>query len=356
MSQQQRHAADTSKETASHYSAISAAFERQRLALFSRYGFRGGSRRVVDREGRGTYMIGRGDGPCPTVLLHGGLSQASEWALMAGKLPGHVIIPDRPGCGLSYPIDYRKVPDFRKAAADWLLDLVDGIGVEQVDLVGNSMGGFFSIAFALAHPDRVRRLVVVGAPPGLDRTVPLFLRLWGSPILGPLVSRQKITDPETLRKRVFAPLLVAHPERVPLDFLELGVAAMALPGYDHNAYSLLRRVTTLRGLRSELIVRDDLPRLAVPTLFLWGDADAFIPPSIGREVAARMPNAEIEILPDTGHLPYVDHPDTVAAAISGFLAREPHRGTTAETGRVHPSKATRRPVSDWKERVDERRA
>ena len=321
MTTQQQHAAETSKGAASRtrYPVSSAAFERQRLALFERYGFQGEGRRITDRQGRSTYVITRGDGPRPTVLIHGGLSQASEWALLAGQLPGHVIIPDRPGCGLSYPIDYRKVPDFRKAAADWLLDLLDGIGANQADLVGNSMGGFFSIALALAHPDRVRRLVMVGAPPGLDRTVPLFLRLWGNPILGPLINRQKITDPETLRKRVFAPLLVAHPERVPLDFLELGVAAMALPGYDHNAYSLLRRITTLRGLRSELMVRDDLRRLTVPTLFLWGDADAFVPPSIGREVAARMTNAQIEILPDTGHLPYVDHPDIVASAITQFL-------------------------------------
>lgn len=55
-------------------------------------------------------------------MIHGGLSEASEWSLLAGKLPGRVIIPDRPGCGLSYPIDYRGV-DYRQAAADWLLFL-----------------------------------------------------------------------------------------------------------------------------------------------------------------------------------------------------------------------------------------
>ncbi len=301
-----------------------AAFERERLALFTLYGFEGESRWVTDRKGRSTYMIGRGEGPCPTVLVHGGLSQASEWALLAGRLPGHVIIPDRPGCGLSYPIDYRNV-DYRSAAASWLLDLVDGIGAERVDLVGNSMGGFFSIAFALAYPDRVRRLILPGAPAGLDRRIPLFLRLWGNPVIGPLMIRLGITVPqsaEALRKRVFATLLVAHPEKVPLDVLEVARAGMTLiPGAGLTSYTILRTVTNLRGWRPRLMMRDDLAHLPVPTLFVWGDADAFVLPSSGEDMAARMPEAHIEIIPDAGHLPWLDRPDAVAAAITDFLVR-----------------------------------
>jgi 2-hydroxy-6-oxonona-2,4-dienedioate hydrolase len=146
-------------------------FERERLALFARYGFDGESRWVADREGD-SVPDGRGEGPSPTLLIHGGLSQASEWSLLAGRIPGHVIIPDRPGCGLSYRVDYGSVPDFRKAAADWMLDLADGFGVDQFDVVGNSMGGFFAMAFAIAHPDRVHRLVLVGSPAGASSGEP----------------------------------------------------------------------------------------------------------------------------------------------------------------------------------------
>lgn len=299
-------------------------FEQERLALFARYGLEGESRWVADRKGRSTYMIGCGEGPCPTVLVHGGLSQASEWALLAGRLPGHVIIPDRPGCGLSYPIDYRDV-DYRSAAASWLLDLVDGIGAEQVDLVGNSMGGFFSIAFAIAYPERVRRLVLPGAPAGFDKHIPLFLRLWGNPITGPLMTRLGLTipsDAEALRKQVFAPLLVAHPEKVPLDMLEVMIAAAAIPGFELTAHTMLRTVTNLRGWRPQLMMRDDLAQLSVPTLFLWGDADAFAPPSSGHHMVARMPDAHLEIIADAGHLPYLDRPDAVATAIIGFTSKE----------------------------------
>lgn len=304
---------------ATQRAAATEAFERERLELFARYGFEAKSRRVADREARSTYVLSRREGARATVLVHGGLSQAGEWAPVAGRIPGRVIIPDRPGCGLSHPIDYRGV-DYRTSAADWLLDLLDGIDADRVDLVGNSMGGFFSIAFALAHPDRVRRLVLVGAPAGLDMHLPLFLRLWGNAITGPLIRRLEITDAETLRRRVFAPLLVAHAEDVPLELLEMSVAAGALPGVNRASYTMLRAVTTLRGFRRSLMMREELGRLGVRTLFLWGDRDAFAPPSSGRDMAARMPAAAIQVIPETGHLPHLERPNTVATAIIRFLA------------------------------------
>jgi pimeloyl-ACP methyl ester carboxylesterase len=95
-----------------------SAFEHERLKHFERSGFVGASRWAIDRDGKRTYLIRRGDGPCPTLLVHRGLSHAGDWLPLAGLLPGHVVIPDRPGCGLSYRIDYRSV-DYRSAAADW---------------------------------------------------------------------------------------------------------------------------------------------------------------------------------------------------------------------------------------------
>jgi pimeloyl-ACP methyl ester carboxylesterase len=294
-------------------------FERRRLDLLARYGFAGESRWLTDARGRSTYVIGRGSGPCPTVLVHGGLSDASEWALLAGRLPGPVLIPDRPGCGLSYRVDYRTVTDFRAAAAGWLADLLDGAGADRADLVANSMGGYFAAAFALAHPERVRSLVLVGAAAGLHTQIPLFLRLWGLPVTGTVISKMRITDPEVLRRRVFAPLLVAHPERVPRDLLEVMLAAQAVPGADRAGYTMLRTVLTARGFRRRLLLVEEMARLPVRTLFLWGEADAFAPPSCAAALAARMPDARLEALPDVGHLPHVDRPDLVAAGLSRFL-------------------------------------
>ena len=86
-----------------------------------------------------------------------------EWAEIAAGLDRCVVIPDRPGLGLSDPHDYRRV-DYRADACRWLLELTDGLGVEQIDLVGGSMGGFFAIAFAAAYPECVRRLILSARP------------------------------------------------------------------------------------------------------------------------------------------------------------------------------------------------
>jgi pimeloyl-ACP methyl ester carboxylesterase len=116
-----------------------SAFEHERLKHFERSGSAGTSRWAVDPDGRRTYMISRGDGPCPIVFVHGGMSHAGDWLPLAALLAGHVVIPDRPGCGLSYRIDYRSV-DYRSVAADWVLDLFERIEAERIDLVGNSTG------------------------------------------------------------------------------------------------------------------------------------------------------------------------------------------------------------------------
>src|SRR6185437_7079136 len=140
-------------------------FERLRLAAFAHRGFACEGRRIPDRAGRESYALVSGDGPCPTVLVHGGVGNTIEWAEIAARLDGPVVIPDRPGFGLSHPHNYHQV-DFRADAARWLLELTDGLGVQRIDLVGNSMGGFFAIAFAAAHPERVRRLILSGSPVG----------------------------------------------------------------------------------------------------------------------------------------------------------------------------------------------
>ena len=141
-------------------------FEQLRLAAFAHRGFAGEGRRIPDRAGRESYALVSGDGPCPTVLVHGGVDNTIEWAEIAARLDGPVVIPDRPGFGLSHPHNYYLV-DFRNDAVRWLLELADGVGMQQIDLVGNSMGGFFAIAFAAAHPERVRRLILSGSAAGL---------------------------------------------------------------------------------------------------------------------------------------------------------------------------------------------
>lgn len=307
------------------------AFEHARLALFARNGFAAKTRWFEDPSGRKTYALVRRGPGTKTLVVHGGMAEASVWYAMAGHLPGAVVIPDRPGHGLSDDIDYTGV-DFRRAAASWMLHLVDSLGERQVDLVGNSMGGYFCLVFALAYPERVRRLAIVGAPAGIDRELPLFLRLWGRPVIGPAISSMMkgIEDPEAFRTRVLAPML-AHPERVSPDALRLKMAASTKAGWHPMVRSMIGAVSDLGGWRPALNIREDVAGLAVPTLFAWGDKDNFAPPSSGEDLARRMPSAHCETIGDAGHLPQLDQPEALAKSVTRFFARPGAQGMRHRT-------------------------
>jgi len=299
-------------------------FEETRRSALSSLGFEGEARYLADRSGgspdRRTYALIKDRGTTPTVLVHGGLAEASVWGLVAGQIEGTVVLVDRPGCGLSSPIDYRGV-DYEKHAADWLRGVLDELGAPTANLVGNSMGGFFSMACATAYPERVSRLVLPGAPAGLDRQLPLFLRLWGHPLLGHLIGALKFKDIETLRARVFASL-VAHPERVPDPLLGVALAASGLPGVGLTSRTMLNTVSTLSGWRTSLLMRDRMANLRVPTLMLWGEADAFAPPKSGQDLAATMPFCRVDVLSDVGHIPQLDAPSLIADAVNAFCREE----------------------------------
>lgn len=229
---------------------------------------------------------------------------------------------DRPGHGLTSDIDYRGI-DYRQHAVDWMTGVLDGLGVQRADLVGNSMGGYFASVFALAHPARVGRLVIAGAPAGFDRPLPLFLRLWGRPVVGAVCSAmiKSTRTPTQMRARVLAPMCT-HPERISDEACRVKLAATTRPGWHRMIRSMIHAVSDLGGWRPALSIREEMAACAVPTLFAWGDRDSFALPASGHELAARMSNAKVDVLDDAGHLPQLDQPEALARSIEAFLATQ----------------------------------
>lgn len=290
--------------------------------MFSAHGFDAESRWVRDGVGRATYLAVGGTGSPTRILVHGGMSEAGNWALLAGRLEGQLAIADRPGHGLSYAIDYRKVDDYFEAAADWLETVVAGLGETQVDIIGSSMGGFFATAFAASHPERVRRLVLVAAPAGLDRHLPIFIRLAGNAVTGRLLFRSSFENPEQLRDVVY-PSLAVNPDRVPSDQLEVEYQAALRPGLGLMAHTMFRAVSNLRGWRTRYLINERLRNLDIPTLIVWGEEDTgFYPPALGQDIAASMANGQFVLLPDASHAPWIDQPDLTAEAINSFLDQQ----------------------------------
>lgn len=313
-------------------------FEARRLQLFRDSGFLGRGIWMHDpRLDFRTYAIRRGDGPCPTVLIHGGMAEASVWYRLAPYLDGPVVIPDRPGHGLSGDIDYTGI-DYAAHAVAWLDGVVEALGLAQVDLVGNSMGGYFAIVYALARPSRVRSLVLAGAPAGVDRKLPRFIHLWRMPITGHAIGAaiRRTRDPEQIRRRGLGSMCT-HPERVSDRALEVQALSTDRPRWNATIRSMLRACSDFGGWRKRLSIRDAMATLEVPTLFAWGDRDSFSPPSSGQAIAEHMANARVEVLYDAGHLPQLDQPEALAAAIRRFqteTAWRPGYGADAPTLRM----------------------
>jgi pimeloyl-ACP methyl ester carboxylesterase len=150
-------------------------------------------RHVELASGRQAHVVEAGAGD-PLLLVHPGGTSSLVFLPLIEHLTGlRVIAVDRPGFGLSDPIDFTRA-SFRSEAVTWMSQVLDALGLEKTALLGSSMGGAWSLWYALEHPSRVRRLVLAGAVPmALGARLPAPLRLmFGlmiTPGVGPVVSR-----------------------------------------------------------------------------------------------------------------------------------------------------------------------
>jgi len=277
-------------------------------------------RHVDASDGRRIHVVETGDGP-PLVLLHGAGAPGLFFLPLLERLERvRAIAVDRPGRGLSDPVDF-PLHGYRQAVVAWVDGLLDALGLDAAGLLGHSGGGLWALWYALARPDRVRRLVLLGAAPALPgTTMPLPFRVLVMPGIGRLLQRIPSTPTSVMQ---FARLvagegetIVDHPELV--DLLVAGdndpVAAVADRG-EVRAIAAPHRWRP--GAR---VSADELRQLAVVTLLLWGDHDPFGDAAVARATARAIPDARLELLP-AGHGPWLGHPDRVAELVSEFVRR-----------------------------------
>jgi pimeloyl-ACP methyl ester carboxylesterase len=301
--------------------------ETARAAVLARYA--PGTRvRRIDWSGGGTQVLELGDGP-PLLLVHGAFAAASFWIPIFPALARtrRVLAVDLPGHGLADPFDYRSVDLFEQAST-FLGDVLDALGLECVDLVGNSFGGFCSVAFALRVPERVSRLLLVGAPFGVTRGLPLPLLVMGLPGIGIPLARLMMSNPTRENTRKFwGQIVVAHPERVDDTVLDADVASTRRNL--ETDLSFIQAVRSLRGfglgLRRDLMLGKRWLELETRTLYLCGDRDAFVSRRARRtweRILAENQHIGFVPVPDAGHLPWIDDPQRVVGEIERFLTTE----------------------------------
>lgn len=290
-----------------------ARFIDLQAQLLDFYGVRASSRVVeLERPAMRVHLLEGGEGE-PVVIFHGGDGEAVNWAPLLRPLQGygHFYAVDRPGCGLSDRFDYSTV-DLRTHAADFVGSLLDALGLETATLVGGSMGGFFALAGALAHPARVRQVVLVGLAAGAIAEIPEGLKaIVDNPALA--VEFMRGRDTMEAQKSQYREMFDTDPAIVPDLYFETRIAGLRLPSERGTWATLLPRLGA-----PEVYLGEDLARMQARTLVIWGEND-MSPAAVGREIADQIPNGRFEHLPGIGHFPFLEAPERTAELIRDFM-------------------------------------
>jgi len=239
---------------------------------------------------------GRGD---PVVFVHGFGTEASiNWnqQLPAACRRFTVVAPDLPGFGASDRIGDEHTITFQVAC---LHEMLTRLGYERVRLVGHSMGGWISLAFAAEHPELVARLVVVDAA-GLR--------------FDPDLSLQRVLLPETADDaRDLIAANFRRPPRLP-RFVLRDVVRTCRREFANRAEILRQLVYGAEYLD------DRLASIAAPTLIVWGRSDPITPVALAERLVAGIADAELVVFDDCAHSPNLEQPARFNRLLFDFLA------------------------------------
>jgi 2-hydroxymuconate-semialdehyde hydrolase len=264
---------------------------------------------TIDVDGVATHYHDAGDGRA-VLLLHGsgpGVSAWANWRLVIPELAErfHVIAPDQIGFNQTLPPE-----GIRYGRALWTnhaVSLMETLGIETYDVVGNSMGGAIAFSMAAAQPERIGRVVAMGTmgvaaelPEGLDE-------VWGYR-----------PTPEAMRSIIE---LFAYDQSIVTDELvQLRYDASIAPGIQ-EAFSSMFPEPRQRWLDDLALSRDELEALQLPVLLVHGWNDRVVPPSSSSlPLMDILPDVRLHAFGQCGHWVMIERTRPFNALIESFLA------------------------------------
>jgi len=249
--------------------------------------------------------------PVPIVLLHGTSSSLHTWDGWAEELKSsrRVIRFDLPGFGLTGPSadgDYRIESYVRFVAA-----MLDQLGVSRCVIAGNSFGGQVAWETALAHPERIEKLILVDAAgyPFQSSSIPIGFRIARIPVLNRLM---EFTLPRRLIESSVRNVY-GNPGKVTPELVDRYFELTLREG---NRRALVQRF----GQAPPGLHADRIAALKLPTLILWGGRDRLIPPADAESFHRDIAGSRLSVFDQLGHMPQEEDPAATVAVAKQFLS------------------------------------
>jgi pimeloyl-ACP methyl ester carboxylesterase len=285
----------------------------------------------VNVNGIRTHFVEAGSGD-PIVLVHGAGPGAFGWAGWRQSIPVlakhfHVFAIDTLGFG--YTDKPTNIVYSDQASVDHLAGFIDALCLDKVNLCGNSRGAYMAAKYALDHPDRVKRLLMISSGSiasamGLDRT--------GSQKDG--MRRLQAYDGTAASMRNFVEIIVHDHSKITDELIAARVKMAALPGHDYVQKSQKEYRDLMKNDPNEqqrFDIRHRLPKLTIPMYMVWGAKDSFAPPAFAGQLREMLPNVTFEMLENSGHQAQNDESDRFNEIALSFFRGEKDRKPAAAT-------------------------
>lgn len=247
----------------------------------------------------------------PVLLIHGsgpGVSAWANWRLTIPVLAARkrVIAPDMVGFGFT-----ERPADIVYSMDTWVnhaVGLLDTLGIEQTDLVGNSFGGALALALAIRYPARVRRLVLMGSVGVPFKITPALDAVWGY-------------TPSMENMRRLLDLFAFNRNLVNDELAQLRYQASIRPGFQES-FAAMFPAPRQRCVDAMVSPEQAIRALTQPTLVIHGREDQVIPMSNAVKLLEWIPGAQLHIFGRCGHWTQIEHSASFNRLVGDFLENE----------------------------------